>query len=131
MATESHPLPVCEPGTCPMDELLRTLMGPWTTYLIWLLETEGPLRFGELKARTGTISSKVLTERLRHLEAEKLVTRTYQQTIPPTVTYALTPRGHELKSVLAGLAQIAMRWREQDQSLDHGQQGHEPCVSSR
>jgi DNA-binding HxlR family transcriptional regulator len=114
-----------------MDELLRTLMGPWTPYLIWLLETEGPLRFGELKTRTGTISSKVLTERLRHLEARKLVTRTYQPTIPPTVTYALTPRGHELKSVLDGFAKIATRWRAEDQAVAEAPEGREPCVSSR
>jgi DNA-binding HxlR family transcriptional regulator len=99
---------------CPMDAVLRLLMGQWTTYIIWLLETEGPLRFGELKARTGTISAKVLTERLRHLEAARLVSRTYKPTIPPTVTYALTARGQELKSVLHGISEIGRRWQAED-----------------
>jgi DNA-binding HxlR family transcriptional regulator len=60
------------------------------------------------------ISSKVLTERLRHLEAASLVNRDYRPTIPPQVSYALTPRGHELKSVLDGISTIALRWQAED-----------------
>lgn len=102
------------PGKCPMDELLRTLMGPWTTYILWLLESQGQLRFGEIKSRMPAISSKVLTERLRHLEAAGLVSRDYKPTIPPAVTYALTKRGHELKDVTGGISAIAMKWRDED-----------------
>jgi DNA-binding HxlR family transcriptional regulator len=102
------------PGQCPMDWVLRLLMGPWTTYIVWLLETQGPLRFGEIKTRMPAISSKVLTERLRHLEAAKLVSRDYRPTIPPMVSYALTERGHELKNVLDGLSVISQRWQRED-----------------
>jgi DNA-binding HxlR family transcriptional regulator len=103
------------PGQCPLDAVLRQLMGPWTTYIIWLLETDGPLRFGVLKARMPKISSKVLTDRLRQLEAAGLVSRTYVATIPPAVTYALTARGHELRDVLAAINTIALRWQAEDQ----------------
>ena len=49
---------------CPMDALLRLLMGPWTTYILWVLRTTNePVRFGELKRRVPGISAKVLTER--------------------------------------------------------------------
>ena len=89
-------------------------MGPWTSHIIWLLQTEGPLRFGELKVRMGRISSKVLTERLRLLEASHLLTRTYVATIPPAVTYALTPRGQELKSVMHAINIVATRWQAED-----------------
>ena len=99
-----------------MDAVLRLLMGPWTTYIIWLLETQGSLRFGELKARVPGISSKVLTERLRHLEAAGLVSRDYKPSIPPAVSYALTDRGHELKDVLSGINDLALRWRRADQA---------------
>ncbi len=97
-----------------MDAVLKLLMGPWTTYIVWLLETQGPLRFGEIKARMPAISSKVLTERLRHLEAANLVSRDYRPTIPPQVSYALTTRGHELKGVLNGISVIAQRWQAED-----------------
>jgi DNA-binding HxlR family transcriptional regulator len=101
-------------GCCPMDEILRLIMGPWTTYILWLLENDGDLRFGELKKRMPRISSKVLTERLRMLEEAGLVHRDYQPTVPPTVTYSLTERGHELKSVLKGIHNLALKWQAED-----------------
>lgn len=111
------------PGKCPMDSILRMVMGPWTTYILWLLDTEGALRFGELKARMPKISSKVLTERLRHLEACGLVHRDYRATIPPTVTYSMTPRGRELHGVLRGLHDVALKWGEEDSGQeDSGQE---------
>jgi len=111
-----------EPGTgpqehgasCPMDYVLRMLMGPWTTYIVYNLRTFGPQRFGELKRRVGSVSAKMLTERLRTLEGAGLVKRDYEATIPPKVTYSLTARGHELDEVLGKLAEIAIRWADED-----------------
>ncbi len=101
---------------CPMDFILRMLMGPWTTYVLYNLRTYGPQRFGELKRRVGNISAKMLTERLRTLENAGLVSRDYEATIPPKVTYALTSRGHELDKVLDKLADLGMRWEAEDKS---------------
>ena len=111
-ATGDHASEGCV-GKCPMDALLRLLMGPWTTYIVWVLETEGVLRFGELKARMPGISSKVLTERLRHLESAGIISRTYKPTIPPSVSYALTARGHELKEALRAINAVALKWRRE------------------
>jgi DNA-binding HxlR family transcriptional regulator len=102
---------------CPMDAVLRTLMGTWTTYILWLLRSEGRLRFGEIKARMPGISSKVLTERLRHLEASGLIDRDYRPTIPPAVSYALTARGEQLKTVLDQINTIALQWQAEDVAL--------------
>ena len=99
---------------CPMDSLLRLLTGPWTTYILWVLRSRGPTRFGELKRSVPGISAKMLTERLRTLEGAGLVRRDYEATIPPKVTYSLTQRGHELDDVLARLAEIGMRWEAED-----------------
>jgi DNA-binding HxlR family transcriptional regulator len=74
------------------------------------LHIDGPTRFGELKRRLGAISTKTLTERLRLLEAEKWISRHYEPTIPPQVTYALTKRVLELDSILTALDRIAERW---------------------
>jgi len=101
-------------GCCPMDDVLRLIMGPWTTYILWRLENEGELRFGKLKAQIPGISSKVLTERLRMLENADLIDRDYEPTVPPAVTYSLTSRGHELKGVLNGIHKLALKWREED-----------------
>ena len=101
-------------ASCPMDFILRMLMGPWTTYIVYNLRTFGPQRFGELKRRVGNVSAKMLTERLRTLEGAGLVSREYEPTIPPKVTYSLTARGHELDGVLGTLADVAMRWQAED-----------------
>jgi DNA-binding HxlR family transcriptional regulator len=60
------------------------------------------------------ISPKVLTERLRRLEADGLVSRDQRPTIPPQVFYRLTPRGEELKDILDALGATAQRWAEED-----------------
>ncbi len=101
-------------AACPMDYILRMLMGPWTTYIVYNLRAYGPQRFGELKRRVAGISAKMLTERLRTLEGAGLIKRDYEATIPPKVTYSLTARGHELDEVLGGLANVAIRWQAED-----------------
>ena len=103
-----------ESASCPMDFILRLLMGPWTTYILYNLKTYGPQRFGELKRRVSGVSAKMLTERLRTLEEAGLVRRDYEATIPPKVTYSLTHRGHELDDVLGRLAEVGTRWEAED-----------------
>lgn len=109
-----------ESVSCPMDFILRMLMGPWTTYILYNLRTHGPQRFGELKRRVSGISAKMLTERLRTLEGAALVKRDYEATIPPKVTYSLTKRGGELDDVMDRLAAIAIRWEAEDAARRSG-----------
>ncbi|MBN6742030.1 winged helix-turn-helix transcriptional regulator [Acidithiobacillus ferrivorans] len=100
--------------TCPMDALLRLLMGPWTTYILWTLRQRGPLRFGVLKREVRGISSRMLTERLRTLEEAQVIFREYYPSIPPEVTYGLTRRGLELREVLDALDTLARGWNAED-----------------
>jgi len=97
-----------------MDALLRLLMGPWTTYILWLLYSNGVLRFGQLKRFMPDVSAKVLTERLRMLEQAKLVHRDYVPSIPPQVSYSLTEKGQDLQNVLEGLNVLAVKWSAED-----------------
>jgi len=99
-----------------MDALLRLLMGPWTTYILWLLYSNKVLRFGQLKRFMTDVSAKVLTERLRMLEAADLVHRDYQPSIPPQVSYSLTEKGQDLQNVLEGLNVLARKWRHAEQA---------------
>ncbi|WP_218574860.1 helix-turn-helix domain-containing protein [Reyranella sp. CPCC 100927] len=100
--------------SCPMDFILRILMGPWTTYILYTLGEHGPQRFGELKRRVTGVSAKMLTERLRSLEQAELISRHYEPTIPPKVTYALTARGRELGGVLDQLSALGSKWLAED-----------------
>jgi DNA-binding HxlR family transcriptional regulator len=89
---------------------MDVLSGPWTLYILWILSTAGPTRFGELKRRVEGISTKMLTERLRMLVEEGLLYRHYEPTVPPQVTYGLTERGQELIVILDQLNALAERW---------------------
>ena len=116
----------------PLAKLLRILSSPWTLLLLHRLHIEGPKRFGELKRRLGTISTKTLTERLRMLEAEGWVTRHYEPTVPPQVTYAITERVLELDGVMTELDRIAERWYgEGGKSADGESHGRSGAGASR
>lgn len=95
---------------CPVSQLMNVLSGPWTMYILWVLSTDGPTRFGGLKRRIEGISTKMLTERLRLLEQEGILFRHYDPTVPPQVTYGLTERGQELVGILDQLNALAHRW---------------------
>ena len=95
---------------CPLEILLRQVSGQWTLYILWILKTNGALRFGELRRKVDGISTKVLTDRLRMLESSGVVHRHHEPTIPPQVTYSLTNRGQELSDALENLHELAVRW---------------------
>lgn len=97
-----------------MDELLRIISGPWTTYILWRLANNGTVRFGELKRMVPGISSRMLTERLRKLEDTGFVTRSFKPTIPPEVSYTLTERGLELRETLNQLSALSIKWNMAD-----------------
>lgn len=75
--------------------------------MIYVLGERGPCRFGALRREIDGISPKVLTQRLRELEADGLAWRQQQNTIPPKVTYGLTETGRAVHTVLKGFDQIA------------------------
>ncbi|QDY70374.1 winged helix-turn-helix transcriptional regulator [Qingshengfaniella alkalisoli] len=97
------------PAGCPSDAVLRLLWGQWKTHVIYILGAHGPQRFGALRRTIAGISPKVLTQRLRELEADGLVWREQAPTIPPEVTYGLTELGRQIHGVLQGFDAIASR----------------------
>jgi DNA-binding HxlR family transcriptional regulator len=115
MATTISPIDLSSYSAmqCPLHGLVTILSGPWTTYILWLIRTRGDMRFGEIKKQMPGISAKVLTERLRMLEHVGILSRYQEQTIPPKVTYSLTPRGKELEVVIDALNALALKWSGQ------------------
>jgi DNA-binding HxlR family transcriptional regulator len=102
------------PDVCPMGGLLETITRPWTLHILWVLSTNGPTRFGVLRRSVPGISSRVLTERLRALEAKGFLFRHYKPTIPPEVTYGLTKRMKDIQKVLGELNRLAKKWQLED-----------------
>lgn len=98
------------PANCPADQLLRLLWGEWTTHILWVLGEAGPQRFVRLRDLIEGVSPKVLTTRLRRMEADGLVWREYESEVPPKVTYGLTDKGRALHKALKGFEPLAMQW---------------------
>jgi DNA-binding HxlR family transcriptional regulator len=87
---------------------MRLLGGAWTPNVIWQL-SGGPRRFGELYRDIRGISPKVLTTRLRELEAKHVVVREVAPTSPPSVEYALSELGRELIPVIDAIVKVGTR----------------------
>ena len=83
-------------AACPSRQVLGRLADKWTMLVISALAAEDVLRFSELRRRVEGVTQKVLTQTLRGLERDGLVTRTVYPTVPVTVEYRLTPLGHSL-----------------------------------
>ncbi|MFY8105998.1 MAG: winged helix-turn-helix transcriptional regulator [Elstera sp.] len=100
------PLPACPLFTC-----MSLIGGAWTPNIIWYL-SGGARRFSELRADIPAISAKMLTQRLRDMEENGLVTRTVMPTSPPSVDYALTDLGQELVPAIRAIVDVGARLKE-------------------
>jgi DNA-binding HxlR family transcriptional regulator len=80
---------------CPSRSLLARIDGKWTALLFRCLATR-TLRYNELQREVAGISQKMLTQTLRTLEHDGLITRKVYPVIPPMVEYSLTPLGRTL-----------------------------------
>jgi len=95
-------------AACPSRPILDLLGNKWTMLVMGAL-SDGPQRFGQLRRRLGGITQKMLTQTLRGLERDGLVSRTVYPTIPPRVDYAVTDLGRDV----AGLLTAVRLWSEQ------------------
>jgi DNA-binding HxlR family transcriptional regulator len=99
-----------EPGFCPRFHRAVELIGRrWTGAILRAL-MGGPQRFNELLAIVPGLSDRLLSERLRELEAEGLVRRDVVSGPPVSVHYELTSSGHALQPVIHGLGAWAERF---------------------
>lgn len=91
---------------CPTRLILDRIGDKWSVLVVLLL-TGGPRRFTELRDMIGGVTPKVLTQTLRAMERDGLLTRTVFAEVPPRVEYALTPLGHSLQTPIQAVADWA------------------------
>jgi DNA-binding HxlR family transcriptional regulator len=91
---------------CPTRAMLDRIGDRWTVLVVGALSS-GPVRFGQLASRIDGVSQKMLTQTLRGLERDGLVTRTAYPQIPPRVEYELTETGRTLQEPLRALEEWA------------------------
>lgn len=92
---------------CSIERGMRIIGGKWTGSILWHLK-DGPVRFNDLARMIGGASKKMITERLRQLEAQGLVTRHVMDTAPVSVQYEITELG---KTALGFLGELR-KWSE-------------------
>ena len=89
-------------ASCPSRQVLDRIGDRWSVLVILTL-ADGTLRYGEVAAAIEGVSQKMLTQTLRGLERDGLVTRTVFAEVPPRVEYALTDLGRSLLGAVSGL----------------------------
>ena len=92
---------------CAIERGMRILGGKWTGSILWHLK-DGPVRFNDLARMIGGASKKMITERLRQLEAQGLITRRVLASSPVAVEYEMTSLGATALDFLDELR----RWSE-------------------
>jgi len=82
--------------TCSVDYAFKRIGGKYKGRILWYLHDHSVLRYGELNRTMPDITTKMLTQTLRELEADHLVNRKVYHEVPPKVEYSLTEVGMEL-----------------------------------
>ncbi|MDR6770229.1 helix-turn-helix domain-containing protein [Azospirillum sp. BE72] len=100
--SEVDQLPDAYASGCPTRQALDRIADKWTVLILGLLEG-GPMRFNQLRREIEGISQKMLSQTLKSLERDGLVSRKVFATVPVTVEYAITPLGATLAETLVPL----------------------------
>lgn len=87
---------------CPVDATLRLIGGKYKALILWHL-LSGALRHGEIQRLIPQATPKMLTQQLRELEADNLLSREVFPVVPPKVEYSLTATGNSLKPILTAM----------------------------
>jgi DNA-binding HxlR family transcriptional regulator len=99
------------PHCCPLYHEAVELIGRrWTGAIVEVLLQGGPMRFSEVAHAVPELSDRLLSERMKELEARGVVERRVLEGPPVRVEYELTPMGRSLEPALAELKAWAQRW---------------------
>jgi DNA-binding HxlR family transcriptional regulator len=91
----------CSPG-CAVEAAIGLIDGKWKSVILFHL-LSGTLRFSELRRHLVIVTPRMLTNQLRELEVDGLITRKIYAQVPPKVEYSLSPLGHSMAPILLAL----------------------------
>lgn len=100
-----------ETPACPVATTVSLIGNKWKL-LIMRDVMAGPQRFGQLRKSLAGISQKVLTDNLRGMEADGLLTRTVYPEVPPRVEYALSELGETLRPIIKEMERWGLEYKE-------------------
>lgn len=102
MQKKNEPIPASINQNCPVSATIRLIGGKYKAFLLWHL-TGQTLRFNQLHKLVPEATPKMLTQQLRELEEDGLITRTVYPVVPPRVEYSLTELGQSLFPILEAM----------------------------
>ena len=107
---------VFDEASCPVTATMQVLGGKWKAILINAIYHTSPARFGELKRSVKGITQSMLTQQLRELEEDGLISRKIYAEIPPRVEYTLTDFGLTLSPIMQSMANWGKEYRMKKQN---------------
>lgn len=96
---------------CPVATTVKLIGSKWKLLIMRNL-LERPWRFNELKKSLDGISQKVLTDSLRSMESDGIITRTVYPEVPPHVEYALSDLGETMRPILTAMQEWGTNYKE-------------------
>ena len=102
----------CQIGLMAARDALEVIQGKWRIPIVISL-TYGNKRFGEIQRDIPDISPKMLSQELKALEENRIITRTLYDSMPVTVEYALTPLGQSMQKLLHELVKWGEHFRKE------------------
>ena len=99
-------------AACPTRQVINRIGDRWSLLVLYALDGR-TLRFQELRRAVDGVSQKMLTQTLRFLERDGLVSRTIYASVPPKVEYCLTPLGASLSERIAAIRSWAYEHMDQ------------------
>ena len=93
-----------EMPACPVATTVQLIGSKWTLLIMRNL-LQRPWRFNELRKNLEGISQKVLTDSLRSMEEDGIITRTVYAEVPPRVEYALSDLGESMRPIITAMAE--------------------------
>lgn len=96
---------------CPVATTVQLIGGKWKLLILRNL-LQRPWRFNELKKSLEGISQKVLTDSLRSMEADGIITRTVFPEVPPRVEYALTDLGQSMRPIIKAMEDWGISYKQ-------------------
>jgi DNA-binding HxlR family transcriptional regulator len=110
-AVSAKKIYVFDEHACPVTATMKVLGGKWKPILINAIYLTAPARFGELKRSVKGITQSMLTQQLRELEDDGLISRKIYAEIPPRVEYTLTEFGLTLSPIMQSMAKWGEEYR--------------------
>ncbi|WP_245898513.1 winged helix-turn-helix transcriptional regulator [Polynucleobacter rarus] len=100
----------CTANSCEIRDAFIMIGGKWKSMILYVLSSQGVVRFNQLKKTVAGISQKMLTQQLRELERDGLIKRQVFPEVPPHVEYSMT----ELGLSLGPIYQAVHNWEQEN-----------------